>query len=184
MTATGTRTPRIQANVDLILEAFEALARQDMDACLAVMAEDFRINIAGMPYQKRGKSAWKKNFATIFTGFPDFTPHIEDVVAEGSKVVVRVRFTGTHLGEFLGIQPTGKKLNYLSTEIYEIRDGVVTEEWICSDSMTMMTQIGAVSSARLASMWLAGYRMWFALAAGAIGGVAAGFGAARLLDSP
>ena len=181
---TAARTAQTQANVDLILGAFDALARQDMKACLAVMAEDFRINIAGMPHQKRGKSAWKKNFATIFTGFPDFAPHIEEVVAEGSKVVVRVRFTVTHRGEFLGVQPTGKKLDYLRTEIYEVEDGVVTEEWICSDSMTMMTQIGAVSSARLASMWLAGYRMWFALAAGAIGGAAAGFGAAGLVGSP
>ena len=76
-----------------------------------------------------------------------------------------MRLTGTHTGEFLGIQPTGKKVEYESNELYRIADGKIAEEWICSDMLTLMAQIGGtgLSMGKLASMWLAGYRVWFAL---------------------
>ncbi|WP_435265034.1 ester cyclase [Shinella sp. BE166] len=68
----------------------------------------------------------------------------------------------------MGVQPTGKKVDYESTEIYRISDGKIAEEWICSDTLTLMAQIGGrgFSIGKLAAMWLTGYRMWFALALG------------------
>ena len=53
-----------------------------------------------------------------------------------------MRLTGTHTGEFLGIQPTRKKVEYESNELYRIVDGTIAEEWICSDMLTLMAQIG------------------------------------------
>ena len=84
-----------------------------------------------------------------------------------------MRLTGTHTGEFLGIQPTGKKVEYESNELYRIADGTIAEEWICSDMLTLMAQIGGtgLSTGKLASMWLAGYRVWFALFLGIAIGV-------------
>ena len=154
-----------QSNIDLVREAFSALGRRDVDAVVKLMPPDFRINIAGMPYQKRGTDAWRKHAEILFTAFPDIQIKIEDMFAGEDKVAVRVRFTGTHAGEFLGIQPTGKKIDYESNELYRIVDGKIAEEWICSDTLTLMAQIGGrgFSMGKLASMWLAGYRVWFAL---------------------
>jgi steroid delta-isomerase-like uncharacterized protein len=160
--------PTPQTNIELIRTAFAALGRKDADSVVALLPPDFRINIAGMPYQKRGTDTWRKHAEILFSAFPDLQVKIEDIFAAGDKVAVRLRISGTHAGEFLGVQPTGKKVEYESTEIYRIDDGKIAEEWICSDMLTLMAQIGGqgYSLGKLAAMWLAGYRVWFALGLG------------------
>ena len=54
---------------------------------------------------------------------------IDDLIAEGDKVVVRSTFSGTHKGEFMGITPTGKKITTTAINIYRITDGKLIEEW-------------------------------------------------------
>jgi hypothetical protein len=106
----------------------------------------------------------------LFSAFPDIRIHVEDIFASDDKVAVRARFTGTHMGEFLGQRPTGKRVDYQSNELYRIVGGKVAEEWICSDTFTMMTQIGAIPARHLVSMWLADFRMWFAAGIGLVMG--------------
>ncbi len=163
-------TANAEANVALMREAFAALNRKDIEACVAMLTPDFIINIAGVPYQKRGVSAWRKNAGIMLGAFPDTQVEIEDMFAGDDKVAVRLRITGTHQGEFLGQQPTGAKVSYESNELYRVESGKIAEEWICSDSLTLLTQIGAISKGRLVSMWLAGKRVWFALAVGIVVG--------------
>jgi steroid delta-isomerase-like uncharacterized protein len=154
-----------QSNIELMQTAFTAVQRKDADAVVKLMPPDFIINIAGMPYQKRGTDAWRKHAEILFSAFPDIQIKIEDIFAVDDKVAVRLRILGTHSGEFLGIQPTGKRVEYESSEVYRIADGKIAEEWICSDTLTLMAQIGGqgLSFGKLAFMWLAGYRVWFAL---------------------
>lgn len=154
-------------NIAVLKQAFSHLNAGNINGCLGLMRPDFIINIAEMPYQKRGHAAWRKHAETLFASFPDAKVHVEDVVAAEDKVAVRVRIKGTHRGEFLGNPPTGKTIEYISHEIYRFEDGKLAEEWICSDSLTMMRQVGAISTNRLVAMWLSGYRFWFGLAAGA-----------------
>lgn len=130
------------------------------------MRPDFIINIAEMPYQKRGHDAWRKHAQILFDTFPDVKVHVEDLVAAEDKVAVRVRIKGTHRGEFLGVRGTGKTIDYVSHEMYRFENGELAEEWICSDSLTLMTQIGALSKGRLISMWLSGHRFWLGLVTG------------------
>jgi steroid delta-isomerase-like uncharacterized protein len=168
-------------NMALVRAAFDALRRKDMDACTSFMTPDFLINLVGMPHQMHGPGAWRSNAALFFMAFPDFQLMEEDMFAAGDRVAVRVRFTGTHSGEFMGTPATGKRVDYQSFEIYRIADGRIAEEWICSDLLTILTQIGALERGRLASMWLAGYRVWFAAALGLIAGGAATFAAMAIL---
>ncbi|HEV8222907.1 MAG TPA: ester cyclase [Streptosporangiaceae bacterium] len=63
------------------------------------------------------------------------------VEAAGDRVAVRLRFRGTHSGEFLGIPPTGRTIEYVSHEFYRIAGGLIAEEWICSDLATLLRQI-------------------------------------------
>jgi predicted ester cyclase len=108
--------------------------------------------------QKRGTDAWRKHAEILFFAFPDLQVKVEDIFGAEDKVTVRLRISATHAGEFLGIQPTGKRVEYESTEVYRIADGKIVEEWICSDMLTLMAQIGGqgLSMGKLASMWLAG----------------------------
>lgn len=160
---TPSSTP--QSNIELMRTAFAALQRQDIDAAVALMQPDFLINIAGVPGQKRGTDTWRKHAKILFTAFPDLRVKIDDIFAADDKVTMRLRLSGTHSGEYLGVQPTGKHIEYESSEVYRIADGKIAEEWICSDTLTLMAQIGGngLSMGKLASMWLAGYRVWFAL---------------------
>ncbi|KAK5992028.1 hypothetical protein PT974_05424 [Cladobotryum mycophilum] len=155
-------------NINVLKQAFSHLNAGNINGCLSLMRPDFIINIAEMPHQKRGHDAWRKHAHILLASFPDAKVHVEDVVAAEDKVAVRVRIKGTHLGEFLGCPPTGKTIEYISHEIYRFENGELAEEWICSDSVTLMRQIGALSTNRLVSMWLSGYRYWVGLATGVV----------------
>jgi steroid delta-isomerase-like uncharacterized protein len=84
---------------------------------------------------------WRQGFEMMRQAFPDLQAHIEDIVADGDKVAVRVRFRGTHSGEFLGIPATGRTVEYVSHEFYRVADGLIAEEWICSDMATLLGQL-------------------------------------------
>jgi steroid delta-isomerase-like uncharacterized protein len=159
-------------NIALLQRGFEALQRHDVEACVAMLTPDFTINIAGMPVAKRGASAWRGHAKLLIDAIPDVRLTIEDAFGADDRVAVRLRVTGTHRGEFLGIPPTGNHVDYQSSEIYRFRHGLIAEEWICSDTLTLLTQIGGVSSTRLAAMYLSGHRFWVGAAAGFAAGAA------------
>jgi steroid delta-isomerase-like uncharacterized protein len=73
--------------------------------------------------------------------FPDLEAHVEDVVAAEDRVAVRVSFRGTHSGEFQGVPATGRTIHYVSHEFYRIADGLIVEEWICSDMASLFRQL-------------------------------------------
>ncbi|KAH7110790.1 hypothetical protein B0J13DRAFT_290867 [Dactylonectria estremocensis] len=159
--------PSPSANIATLKQAFTYMNARNINGCLSLMRPDFIINIAGMPYQKRGHAAWRKHAEILNAAVPDAKVHVEDVVAADDKVAVRVRIKGTHRGEFMGNPGTGKPIECISHEFYRFEDGELAEEWICNDSLTLMMQLGAIWKGRLISMWLSGYRFWFGLAAGA-----------------
>lgn len=161
-------------NLDLLQTAFAALNRRDLNSCTALMTDDFIINIAEMPYQKRGQKAWREHAELLFAAFPDIKVTVDEIFGAADRIAVRVTLTGTHRGEFLGNAGTGKTISYKSYEIYRVADGKLAEEWICSDMLTLLTQVGAFSQFRLLGMYLAGFRLWLGLAIGAAGGLAAG----------
>lgn len=131
------------ANIALMRSAFAALNRRDLDACVSLLEPDFVINLAGMPAAMHGAAAWRGNVEMMSSAFPDLQVHVEDIFASGDRVAVRARLTGTHTGDFLGQAPTGNPVEYVSNELYRIADGRIAEEWICSDTLSLMRQIGA-----------------------------------------
>ena len=78
------------------------------------------------------------------SAFPDFKATIEDMIAEGDKVVVRMNWSGTQNGEFMGIPPTGKSVSFEVIDILRMAGGKYAEHWGLMDTSTMMQQIGAV----------------------------------------
>jgi len=63
----------------------------------------------------------------IFKSFPDFHRTIEDIIAEGDKVWIRIKMTGTHKGDFRGLAPTGKKITVRTANTYRIVNGKIVE---------------------------------------------------------
>ena len=86
-----------------------------------------------------------KQFVTkVYKGFPDFKVTIEDIIAEGNKVWVRVEVTGTHKGEYRGLAPTGKKITVTYVGIYRISDGKVVERWSVYDMLDFYKELGVI----------------------------------------
>ena len=105
------------------------------------MTPDFVINLAELPEPLHGRETWRQGVEVMRSGFPDITVHIEDVLAAHDKVALRLRLRGTHSGEFMGFPATGRTIEYVSHEFYRIADGLIAEEWICSDMATLFRQL-------------------------------------------
>ena len=67
---------------------------------------------------------------------------IEDVIAEGEKVLVRLRVQGTHGGELMGIPATGRAIDIGVLDLFQFRDGVLIEHWALLDNLGLLRQIG------------------------------------------
>ena len=80
--------------------------------------------------------------ASAYRAFPDYAHHIEDMIVEGEKVVVRCTLTGTHKAEYMGIPPTGKKVQYGEIVVCRFAGGKIVESWVQEDELWMMQQLG------------------------------------------
>jgi steroid delta-isomerase-like uncharacterized protein len=91
-----------------------------------------------------GPEGVKLFLAASVAAFPDQQTTIEDVIAEGDKVVVRATFKATHLGELYGIPPTGRSVTMSWMSIYRLTNGKIVEHWYEDDTMGLMQQLGVV----------------------------------------
>lgn len=91
-----------------------------------------------------GPEEYKEQITLFRSAFPDLEVTVEDIVAEGDRVVLRNRLTGTHEGEFMGIPPTGRKVESTGLVMGRIREGKAVEEWPQPDTLGLMQQLGVV----------------------------------------
>lgn len=107
-----------------------------------------------------GPGGLRKIAEGLLEGFPDLEVAMDDVIAADDKVVVRWRFTRqTHLGLYRGMPPTGRYLRMTAIEIFQVRDGLITEAWLELDALGAAQRAGMVppeglSSARSAAFVL------------------------------
>ncbi len=90
------------------------------------------------------REGMKQFFATHHSAFPDFHSTLEDMFAEGDKVVQRFTARGTHKGEWMGIAPTGKQMTASGIAIHRITGGKIVEGWTSMDMLGVMVQLGVV----------------------------------------
>jgi hypothetical protein len=91
-----------------------------------------------------GAELLKQVWAMLLRVYPDIYLTVEDVIAEGDKVVARNTVTGTHQGEFMGLAPTGKPVTYNEIFIFRFVDGRVAETWGVVDVYAQMKQLGVI----------------------------------------
>ncbi len=123
--------------------AEEVLNRRNLDLLDEIFAPDF-VQYGADPDQVSGVEDLKQFFVMLRSGFPDFQVTIEDLLAEGDKVVLHFTFQGTHQGEFTSIGPTGKQVTMTGIDIFRIADGKIVELWNQEDVLGMMQQLGAI----------------------------------------
>ena len=108
------------------------------------MAPDFVEHEVLPPGIPEGREGVKQFFAVLHSAFPDFKATIDDLIAEDDKVVIRMTWTGTHKGEFMGIPATGKRMSIGVFDIIRVVDGKAVEHWGQMDNMGLMQQLGAM----------------------------------------
>jgi steroid delta-isomerase-like uncharacterized protein len=96
------------------------------------------------PEMQRGRDAYKQLVTMFRTGFPDIKVTVEDLVAEGEKVVARWTWRGTNQGEFQGMPPTGKQVTGSGISIHRLASGKFAEAWVNFDTLGMLQQLGVI----------------------------------------
>lgn len=114
----------------------------NMDVVDEIVAEDF-VDHGGFPgLPHKGRESIRALFGASHTGFTGFHMTVDDMIGEGERVVARIRVSGTQTGEFVGIPPTNKSIEVNAIDIFEFRDGEITQSWEVADRAGMMQRLG------------------------------------------
>jgi steroid delta-isomerase-like uncharacterized protein len=107
-------------------------------------AANFTVHDPQSPDFGRGPEAARKTVNYYLSAFPDTRFTIDDMVAEGDRVVVRWSVRGTHRGDLGGIVPTGRNVNITGITMYRLSNNKIVEEYENWDAFSLMKQLGAV----------------------------------------
>ena len=127
-------------NKDVVRQFFEIYNSQDYEAAYKCMASNYLDH--GLPQVQSVEDAIKILKST-HTSFPDIKVVIDELIEENDKVVFRGHFSATHLGEFVGIAPTGAKVEFEALEIFKIENQKITESWGYWPMQNIINQITA-----------------------------------------
>ena len=137
-----------KALVRLLVE--EGWNQANRDVIAATQAPTFIDHSAppGFPSDQAGA----RQIAAMYLGaFPDLHLTLEDLIAEGDRVVARWSSRGTHRGEFMGLPPTGKVATSTGITILRVAGGKIIESWQNLDLLGLLQQLGAIPTRGQAS---------------------------------
>ena len=129
-----------QENKELVRTWVEALSRHDVDTMLHLVTDDFVNNSSS----NQGREGVRAEVDFWLSAFPDASVSIEDLIAEGDRVVARLTSRGTHGGDFMGTPPTGRSIAIQEIDIVRIENGKLAEIWAAPDIFSMLVQLGAL----------------------------------------
>lgn len=128
-------------NQTLVEQFFDQVINQRNLAVLSRFVSPNAINHsvpAGLPQEPN-------QFLGLHLGaFPDVRATVEDLLADGDKVIVRVSYRGTHQGAFMGMAPTGKQITVMGIHIFRVANGKLVEHWGLTDRIAALRQLGVV----------------------------------------
>jgi steroid delta-isomerase-like uncharacterized protein len=117
------------------------LNSHDPDLVNLFVAEDYvNHNVAVAD----GREANRRFWTAFFTGLPDLTATMEDLVVSGDRVVGRFVYRGTHTGDLLGIPASGRTVEMRSIDIWRVDDGVFAEHWDELNLLEVFQQVGVL----------------------------------------
>jgi steroid delta-isomerase-like uncharacterized protein len=125
----------------LARRAYGIMSSGDLDELDELMVPGL-IDHDAAPDQAPGAKGVKEVFHQLRAGFPDLKLTPEAIYTDSDTVIARVRMTGTHNGEYLGIPPTGKSVGITAIDIVRIEDGKAVERWGVWDGLGLMQQLG------------------------------------------
>lgn len=132
----------LDANKALVRHYIDTVINQRQpDAADRFIAPDL---VEHNPHLPQGLAGKKRFIAALLAGFSDYHGDIQEMLAEGDKVVTRTLWTGTQDGPFLGRPATGNKVRFATADFYRIDNGKVAEHWDVVDSLPRAIALGLV----------------------------------------
>jgi steroid delta-isomerase-like uncharacterized protein len=133
----------IEENKAVVLRWFAELDRGNLDIVDELIADDYVDHNPALPNLPPGREGVRQYVRILKAAFPDASHTIEDVIAEGNKVMTRVTARGTFLGECIGYQPNGNIIEISGIAVHRVENGRLIEHWAHADMAGFMHQIGA-----------------------------------------
>jgi len=131
-------------NKALVRRFYQEIDKGNIDAMDELVARDYQNHDPPFPDLQPGLEGLKQAFRMFWESTPG-THTIEDQIAEGDKVVTRLRAQGRFEREMAGISPTGKEMDVTAIAIHRIENGRIVEHWSNIDSAALMAQLGLIS---------------------------------------
>jgi hypothetical protein len=141
-------TATAAANKSLFMQFHNAMNSCDIEVIEKTIDEFIAPDViigTPLPVPSTGSQAFKDVWNILLRTYPDIHLTVEDLIAEGDKVVGRTVVTGTQQGEFMGHAPTGNRVTYNEIFILRVADGQITEVWGVVDIFAQMRQVGVIS---------------------------------------
>jgi steroid delta-isomerase-like uncharacterized protein len=135
----------VEANKATVRRIFEEVFNQRNLALADELSAPDAVNDA-VPsgITPNGPESLKQTVQMLTSAFPDLHTTVDDMIAEGDKVVARTTLNGTHQGPLWGIAPTGKRVSQQQIHIMCLQDGKVAEHRAMRDDLGLMQQLGAI----------------------------------------
>jgi steroid delta-isomerase-like uncharacterized protein len=138
-----------QENKAIVARYFnEVLNQGKLEVVDEIMSPNFAFRIPTLPEPVRGPEGMKQFVTGLHNGFPDIHFTVEREAAEGDKVASRWKIVGIHKGEFLGVPPTGNRVEDQGVDIFRIADGKIAEIWVNENDLGLMQQLGVIPSGK------------------------------------
>lgn len=128
-------------NKAIFRQFIECINSGDLDVMGEIFSADF-VNHHPRPGAPANRAGYKQTLSSARSAFSDFNIAIEDLIAEGDRVVGLLTVRGTHDGGSLGLPPSGRRVEFTAIAIHRIEKGEIRERWEVADTTTMMSQIG------------------------------------------
>jgi C-1 hydroxylase len=133
----------LEKDESVVRKMIGAINSQNLTLWDELMVPDFVVHMGSQKIE--GLERNKQFIKDEIKAFPDLHVTIEDIIAEGDKVWVRLTETATHAGEYRGLAPAGNKLSYKVVAIWRIVHGKCIEGWIVYDQADFLKQLGAIN---------------------------------------
>ncbi len=136
-----------QNNKTIAREFYERVINKgDFDLAPGIMVADFWDH-GNPPDQPKGVEGFRQFLTMLATAFPDIQVEIQEMLAEGESVAVRLKVSGTHKGVLLGkFPPSGKRAVWSGMDFLKVSEGKIVERWSVRDLLGLMQQIGAIKN--------------------------------------
>lgn len=120
----------------------EVQGRGNFELFEQLFSDDF-LDHTPQPGGTPDKAGARALYHRLREAFPDFRPEIRWQATDGNLVTTYKIYHGTHLGEFLGVPPTGKEIHFETVDAMRVVDGKITEHWGVANLYSLMEQLGA-----------------------------------------